>query len=128
MVLNDIGRMINSIWEQLPEHYTGVLLDSFIIMPNHVHGIIGLNLNTGHPRGGAPTFGLPDVVHRFKSLTTTRYRYGIKQFGWPEAKGKLWQRNYYERVIRNENELFKTRQYIQENPLKWDLDPENPNA
>ena len=126
MAFNDRGQMINKVWMDMPNYYPGIILDSYIVMPNHFHGIIGLNLNQGHPRGGAPTLGLPDVVHRFKSLTTTRYRKGVKNFGWPRFFRKLWQRNYYERVIRNEKELFELRQYIQQNPLKWELDPENP--
>ena len=99
-------------------------------MPNHFHGIIALKSGTGQPRGVAPTFGLslPQIVHRFKSLTTTRYRNGIIQYGWKPFPGRLWQRNYHERVIRHENELNEIRKYIEENPLTWDLDPENPNV
>ena len=55
---------------------------------------------------------LPDVVHRFKSLTTTRYRHGVLQNGWSPFPGRLWQRNYYERVIRNDGELRHIREYI----------------
>ena len=123
-------------------------------MPNHVHGIIVLDngqargpaptngqprgcdngqpqkFDKGQPRGVAPTAGLslPDVVHRFKSLTTARYRHGVKQKQWPPFPGKLWQRNYYEHIVRDENELNDIRKYIMDNPKKWDLDRENPNA
>jgi REP element-mobilizing transposase RayT len=69
---------------------------------------------------------LPDVVHRFKSFTTTQYRYGVKDNVWIPFPGKLWQRNYYEHIIRNEDELNRVRRYIVENPAKWALDPENP--
>jgi REP element-mobilizing transposase RayT len=69
---------------------------------------------------------LPDIVHRFKTMTTKRYTDGVKQFGWPPYPGKLWQRNYYEHIIRNENELNRIREYIQKNPLKWEFDRENP--
>ncbi|MEA3362485.1 MAG: transposase [Thermodesulfobacteriota bacterium] len=82
----------------------------------------------GHPQGGAPTeeLSLPDVVHRFRSLTTARYRYGVNNDGWQPFPGKLWQRNYYERVIRNENELYQIRKYIHDNPMQWETDDENP--
>jgi REP element-mobilizing transposase RayT len=70
---------------------------------------------------------LPDVVHRFKSPTTAHYRKGVIQKTWPPFSGRLWQRNYYERVIRNEDELNLIRQYIFDNPLKWTLDRENPS-
>ena len=83
----------------------------------------------GHPQGGAPTtvqLSLPDVVHRFKSLTTHAYINGVKNHNWPPFPGKLWQRNYHERIIRNENELHNIRQYIHDNPQKWDTDNEKP--
>ena len=82
----------------------------------------------GHPQGGAPTgiLSLADVVHRFKSLTTTWYRQGVFEKAWPPFPGRLWQRNYYERVIRSEDELSAVRQYIRENPMKWEMDAENP--
>ena len=152
MILNDAGRMINIIWNELPINYPGVNIDEFQIMPNHVHGIIVIDngqprvfdneqprnstngqargFDDGQPRGVAPTAGLslPDVVHRFKSLTTARYRHGVKQKQWPPFPGKLWQRNYYERIVRDENELNDIRRYIRDNPKKWDLDRENPNA
>lgn len=127
MVLNDIGKMVQFIWEQMPKYYPGTDIDSFIVMPNHIHGIVTLKTGTGQPRGVAPTtvLSLPQIVHRFKSLTTARYRHGVKQNQWLPFTNRLWQRNYYERVIRNENELSEIRKYIQENPLKWELDPEN---
>ena len=65
-------------------------------------------------------------MHRFKSLTTARYRHGVKRSAWPPFPGRLWQRNYYEHVIRNEEDLFNTRRYIENNPLQWDEDEENP--
>jgi len=69
---------------------------------------------------------LPDVVHRFKSLTTARYRRGVLQDRWLPFCGRLWQRNYYERVVRDDEELNDIRQYIADNPLRWAEDRENP--
>ena len=69
---------------------------------------------------------LPDVVHRFKSFTTAQYRHGVNDDGWALFPGRLWQRNYYEHVIRNDEELRRIRRYIVENPAKWALDRENP--
>jgi hypothetical protein len=87
-----------------------------IVMPNHIHGII--ILDRGRPLwlpcyrattgGVAPTLSLPDVVHRFKSMTTKRYTDGVKQSGWPPYPGKLCQRNHYEHIINN--------------PLNWQSD------
>ena len=68
---------------------------------------------------------MSDVVHRFKTMTTKRYADNVRHHGWPRFRGRLWQRNYYEHVIRNERELDRIREYIVTNPLKWALDREN---
>jgi REP element-mobilizing transposase RayT len=67
-----------------------------------------------------------DVVQRFKSLTTARYRHGVHQLNWPPFPSRLWQRNYFERIIRGEDELSAIREYIRNNPMKWADDEENP--
>jgi putative transposase len=69
---------------------------------------------------------LPDVVHRFKTITTKRYVDGVKQNGWPRFPGRLWQRNYYEHIIRDEDDLKRIRKYIEQNPEKWESDRRNP--
>lgn len=145
MILNGPGQMVESVWRELPQHYPGVEVDTFVVMPNHLHGVIILvgagpracPNNPGQPQGVrgqsqgvAPTgtMSLPDVVHRFKSLTTARYRRGILHGRWLPFPGRLWQRNYYERVIRNERELAAIRQYIADNARRWEEDPENPDV
>ena len=124
--LNDAGQMIQAIWDQLPQHYPSVETDAFVIMPNHVHGIIALVgvgacadiQSGGQPQGVAPTndprpkhdavhvLSLADIVHRFKTLTTKRYVDGVKQFDWSRFESRLWQRNYFEHVIRNEESFI----------------------
>jgi putative transposase len=145
MRLNDAGDLIHDVLSQLSIKYAGVEIDEFIVMPNHIHKIVLLNMNVGagpracpdnvgpniqllrgQPHGVAPTMSLPDVVHRFKSLTTARYVHGVKRKAWLPFPGKLWQRNYYEHIIRNEYDLNEIREYILYNPLKWELDMENP--
>jgi putative transposase len=140
MVLNARGQMVESVWRQLPQHYPRVEVDTFVVMANHVHGIIvlvGAGLvgagpracpDSGRPQGVAPTMSLPDVIHRFKSLTTARYRRGVLQDGWQPFPGRLWQRNYYEHIVRNEEELDRVRQYIIDNPSRWEDDVENPDV
>lgn len=71
---------------------------------------------------------LLDVVHRFKTMTTKRYAGGVKQNGWSMFFGKLWQHNYYEHIIRDKNELNRIRQYIMDNPARWDTDRRNLRA
>jgi hypothetical protein len=67
------------------------------------------------------------IVQAFKSITTHEYVAGVKQNAWPPFSGKLWQRNYYEHIIRNDDELERIREYIINNPLQWEIDRENPN-
>jgi len=144
MRINEAGRMVQSVLDEMPTFYPGVEIDAFVVMPNHVHVIVVLVGATpcgrptvggqtqgraqaqGQAQGPAPTLSLPDVVHRFKTLTTKRYADGVKQLGWPPFPGRLWQRNYYEHIIRNEESLNRIRVYITNNPLQWDLDRENP--
>ncbi len=210
MVLNDAGRMVDTVWNEIPNYYHGFAVHDFIVMPDHIHGIIEIIHNmpvgagpracpdgphphqrpdenhrtphsesspsspracpndpdlhqcpddnhatpncitgqpcvstgqlddgTGQPRGVAPTDGsvddacggsggangpkmtLPDIVHRFKTMTTKRYTDGVKQHGWPPFPGKLWQRNYYEHIIRDEESYRKIADYIVNNPSNW---------
>ena len=97
-------------------HYEGVELDTFVVMPNHLHGIIRL---VGAGPRARPPLSLPDSIQRFKSLTTARYRKGVDEHGWPALGGRLWQRSYFDRIIRNREELNDIRSYIDNNPLRW---------
>jgi len=116
MQLNDAGRMVNDTWHEIPDHYPGIELDVMQIMPNHLHEMIVVSAVGTAPRGrpypgkekgqarGPVSTGflsLPDVIERFKSLTTTRYIEGVKNAGWLSFPGKLWQRSYHDRIIRN---------------------------
>jgi len=69
-----------------------------------------------------------DVVHRFKTMTTRRYVDGVRQLGWPAFADRLWQRNYHEHVIRDDQDLDRVRRYIEENPARWAFDVENPDS
>ncbi len=146
---NDAGRMVQAVVRELPRHFHGVATPAFVLMPNHLHMIINLEApvlrDQGVPELGRAgtrtsprsstqlpeqgrTAGLPEVVSAFKSVTTTRYREGVYEQGWPAFPGKLWQRNYYERIIRDDGELHAIYQYILDNPLRWNEDQENPQA
>ncbi len=119
MNLNEMGDIAVTTWKWLATHYPYVELDEWVVMPNHLHGIIvrddrgGLQTENPKPLGG--------LIGAFKTVSTK----GINQLrnnpGCP-----VWQRNYYERVIRNERELATVRQYIVNNPMKWALDKDNP--
>ena len=89
---------------------------------------VGHTLNRAHHAEPGAHIGapLPEIVQWFKTMTTNEYIRGVKTMGWPPFPGKLWQRNYYEHIIRNEAELDRIRTYIANNPTQWALDDENP--
>ncbi len=141
MVLNEIGRIVHCVWENI-ETNRNVQLDAFVIMPNHFHAILHIISADLHGNQGeaGETFASPlpefkmfpfgtvpgsfnAIIQNFKSVTSRR----INRFNNTPGV-QVWQRNYYERVIRNELELTRAREYIIHNPLKWDLDKENPNS
>ena len=98
-------------WHDLPQRFPGVTLDEFVIMPDHVHGILWLDGDRKSP----PTLG--KVVGAFKSLVTVAWRNYHKELGI-QCTSHLWHRDYFEHVIRNEEDLRLTREYIVNNPLK----------
>ncbi len=130
---SEAGKMVVSVWNEIRIFYPGLDIDAFVVMPNHLHGILILAVATatGEKKQGAKDCGdlsLGAVVGRFKTLTMKRYVDGVQQSGWPRFHGRLWQRNYYEHVIRDEASLDHIRQYIVENPSRWSFDRENPES
>ena len=124
MQLNEAGRAIAEAWTALPARFPRVDVDAFVVMPNHLHGILAFEAH-GEEVAGPP---LGEVVGAFKSVTTVEYGRGVRAAGWSAYRARLWQRNYFEHVIRDERSLEQIRQYIIDNPLQWDLDHENPAA
>ena len=125
--LNQFGKIIENEWMKTAQIRNNVELDEYIIMPNHFHGILFIKsrgvlqyaptTNKFH----SPSQNIGSIIRGFKSATTKR----INQLrNMPE--NPVWQRNYYEHVIRSENELNCIREYIKNNPLRWQYDKENP--
>lgn len=79
--------------------------------------------HTSGEHTGSP---LHRVIQWFKTMTTNEYIRGVKQSGWVPFPGRLWQRNYYEHIVRNENEMSRIREYIKNNPARWATDKDNP--
>jgi REP element-mobilizing transposase RayT len=134
--LNDAGRMVERWWLELSKKFPTIEIGRYIIMPNHLHGIlvfqyhkvVGADLRVcpNSKQGahiGAP---LPTIVQWFKTMTSNEYIRGAQKHTWPPLQGKLWQRNYFERIIRNEDELIRTSEYILNNPAIWAEDENNP--
>ena len=88
--------------------------------------VIGRGWNPA-PTGGDRAITVGEVVGRFKTYTTRLYAEGMASRRWPPHRGRLWQRSYYEHIIRNERELVAIRAYIQNNPAQWSVDRENPD-
>ncbi|MBR4878005.1 MAG: transposase [Rhodocyclaceae bacterium] len=118
MILNGAGALVWDEWLRLTARFPHLLPDAFVVMPNHLHGILA-HAGRVHPEAGGhvPTVG--EMVRTFKAATARQ----IRQHGFDTF---AWQRNYYEHVIRNEASLQGVREYIQNNPLQWALDSENP--
>lgn len=157
MILNSIGQIVNNYWMQIPKHFLGVHLDEYIIMPNHLHGIIEIRcqwedfeqkrklglinmfseymvetqqccVSTAETKNSikSKTFyklkpkSLPVIIRSFKSISTKTINQKFPHLNFS------WQSRYYDHIIRSEKSLFEIRKYIQENPLKWALDSDNP--
>ena len=169
MQLNKIGQIVVECWNHIPQHFPSVELVDYVIMPNHMHGIIAWNItDTGTPyapesapnrrgkitpptstsesapnrrgevtspalasesapnrRGKVTSPALGKIMAYFKYQSTKR----INQY-YNRAPTRIWQRNYHDHVIRDDKDLQRLHQYIQENPMKWSLDqlhPDNPS-
>lgn len=105
--LNPIGEMVQNAWITVEKHHENIYLDEFVVMPNHFHGIIVIEKRT--------TLTISEIIRKYKSYTTVQY---IKMNCTTDKKGLLWQRNYYEHIIRNEKALQNIREYIYHNPLR----------
>ena len=147
-VSNRLGDLVRESWAALSEHYAYLELGPFIVMPNHVHGVIGILEEPATPArvGFKPTptddadattaggagfkparharrHGLPEVVRAFKTFSARR----INQLGRTPGQ-RVWQRGYHDRVIRTEREYQAIAKYIDENPAHWAADRENPET
>ena len=153
MRLNEIGEIVVECWNRIPQHFPSVELGEYVIMPNHIHGIIASNIvGARSPRpieaehSISPTVGarsprptentknhtdeirsppLGKIIAYFKYQSTKHIN---QHHNMPGTR--IWQRNYYDHVIRDDTDLQRIRQYIQDNPMKWALDqlhPDNPS-
>ena len=118
--LNSAGKMVQQEVIALPDRNEQVELDTFVIMPNHIHVIVGINLSLRE----IEPISLPNLVGELKSRTTNRYIKGVKMGLLPPFDKKLWQEGYYETVMRDERMTEERRQYIMNNPANWRDDPE----
>lgn len=117
------GEIAREKWLELPERYPDIELDAFIIMPNHIQGIIFIVEAGLKPAPTKKRYGLSEIVRAFKTYSSRAINEIRKTPGV-----HFWQRSFYDHIIRNEMELNRVREYVQNNPLSWELDKENPQA
>lgn len=119
MRLNPSGQAVASVWQALPEHYAHVQVDAFVVMPNHVHGVVVLALDTP----ASPRHGLSEVVRGFKTFSARR----ANEFR--KARGvAVWQRAFHDQVIRDAAILCQIRKYIAANPFEWPNESDHPEG
>ena len=155
MKLNPAGEMVVRFWQKMPEKFSSAALDAFVVMPNHFHGVIVIEPIEnpryaeqtqgieGQTHGSAPTGSrrsvgadprvrpkapISQMVQWFKTMTTNAYIRGAKANDWPAFDGRLWQRNYYEHIIRTAQDRERIINYINTNPGNWMTDEENLSA
>lgn len=139
MLLNDAGRAVEGCWGDIPAHFPNVELDAFVVMPNHVHGIIVITegvvgaenvlCRQGVSSGRAENVPPRQSLSRTLGSVVRGVKIGVKL--WFRANMRVstvWQRNFYEHVIRNDKSRDHIREYIANNPARWLFDRENPES
>jgi len=124
MILNSLGKIVSNFWENIPNHFPIVELDYSQIMPNHIHGIIIIN----------PSVETPDRAslhdknnHHSLGLIINQFKGSFKKWCNENNFNSFeWQPRFYDRIIRNEKELYNIRKYIKQNPIKWEIEKEIP--
>jgi len=138
MRMNDCGRAVHEEWWRTETIRPGIRLDAWVVMPNHVHGIVMIT----RPPGGTPAAptrsesvgahscaplrkprSMASIIAQFKASAARRVNEMLQSPAAP-----MWQRNYYQHIIRSDRELIRIRKYVATNSLHWPFDPENPSA
>ncbi len=147
IVLNDAGEMVKSEWAKLSQDFSHIRLKHYVIMPNHFHGIIHITggppfraisnyfknrLNIINdptliePPCGTAENSISRILQAFKSISTVYYCESVNQHHWSPFDKRLWQKNFYDHIIRDDEELEIFRRYILANPFNWKYDEDNP--
>ena len=125
MRANEAGRMVEATWHDAVARCGSIDSEAFQLMPNHVHGLVVIAGRID----SAPSTSLAAFVRRFKSMTTRLYGEMARTDPWPAAHPPhLWQRNYYEHIVRNDRSRDRIVRYIAANPSRWAFDRENPDS
>jgi putative transposase len=127
MHLSDLGAIVADAWQWLSAHYAHIALDAWCVMPNHLHGILIIRTGGPHdgqtPQGGTPAKPIGQVIGAFKTVSTKHINLARRSPG-----ATVWQRNFWEHIVRDGDEMDRIRAYIRDNPLTWSLDDLNAPA
>ncbi|MBO1048762.1 MAG: transposase [Dolichospermum sp. DEX182a] len=126
MQLNLLGTIARDYWQEIPQHFPHIKLDIFVIMPNHIHGILWIiekikTTNQQRNFGEMILGSIPCVIRSYKSAVTKK----INQICHQKGISSVWQKNFYEHIHQDEKSLEIIRNYIINNPLNWENDPDN---
>jgi REP element-mobilizing transposase RayT len=113
--MNRAGDLIANIWESNIERFPGAELDAFVVMPNHLHAILFI----GTDPATTQRQNLTRIIQAFKSVSTIEYGRRVKLNEFPPYERALWQRSFYDRMLRDERDLEAARRYIESNPFRW---------
>jgi putative transposase len=152
-LLSEAGQMVMQEWEALPKRFPTIEMDVFQVMPNHLHAIPFIHnpnpVEAGLARIHAAGFGVPahdtrdvmnsrvttrvaptlgEIIGAYKPITTDKYIRGAQESAWPGFSRRLWQRDDYEHILRNQVDYARITGYIGDNPLNWEQDEENPRV
>ncbi len=127
----EFGEICKKWWIKIPEKFPAISLNEFVVMPNHIHGILIINhkipLGEERTHGSVPTkFGnvgmIGHAIQWFKTMSTNEYIKNVRENDWPKFHKKIWQTKFYDKIIRTEKRFWIIRQYIINNPKNWDKD------
>ena len=123
--LNALGEIVKFTWEDLINH-NDVILHEYVIMPDHIHGIMeicGRERSATVPQKPHKRTGIPEIMRQFKTFSSKRINEYLKRNGLePFPTGKLWQKSYYDHIIRNEQDYITRVEYMINNPIKWEFE------
>ncbi|HWR66416.1 MAG TPA: transposase [Bellilinea sp.] len=122
------GKMVSGIFENVSNIYADIKVEHFVVMPNHIHGLLSIQHDSlakndeidkdGTTRRSFPT-SVSEFVQRFKTLTTKYYIDGVRNGLYPPFNKKIWEKSFYDHIIRDKTDFLNHWQYIDQNPLKW---------
>ena len=117
--LSAAGVMVVRQWWQLGVRFQGIDVETFVVMPNHVHGLVSTHAMPNPPKLGR-------IIGAFKSITAREYKAGADGGCWRAMLRGLWRRGYHDHVVRDEADEARIVEYIHANPIYWAMDPNNP--